>query len=94
MLDSSEPLFGLLRSAEGTQTFSLATPDKRWRLTTDATGTRVQPGSEVDAALIRSTPGWLALAVYGRIRIDSPAFQIAGPADTADRFARIFGPRA
>ena len=42
--------------------------------------------------MIHASPGWLALAVYGRVRVDSPAFDITDPADTPDRFAAVFGP--
>jgi len=42
--------------------------------------------------VIHAPPGWLALAVYGRVRIDAPAFAVTGAPDTADRFAAVFGP--
>ena len=79
--------------------FTLATSNKAWTLVTDASGTRVSkvaPGG-VDAGempVIAASPGWLDLAIYGRVRVDKPEFSVKGPSDTADRFARIFGPRS
>ena len=63
-------------------------------LTATADGTVVEQRADAGEPRIQAAPGWLALAVYGRVRIDLPAFTIVGPTDTADRFAAIFGPRA
>jgi uncharacterized protein (TIGR03083 family) len=46
------------------------------------------------APRITAQPGWLVLALYGRVRVDTSPFGVVGPADTADRFAAIFGPAA
>jgi uncharacterized protein (TIGR03083 family) len=95
LLDPAEPLFGMLRTQSGDAQFSLTSTSRTWVLTATNAGTAVE--QRVDGGggpWIQAAPGWLALAVYGRVRIDAPAFTIAGPADTADRFAAIFGPRA
>jgi hypothetical protein len=62
-------------------------------MTSTTDGTTVSDG-RARAALttIDAAPGWLALAVYGRVRIDMVPFNVAGPADAADRFAGVFGP--
>jgi len=95
LLDSAEPLFGGLRSASDVQRFRVATPYTGWVLAVSVEGTTVAegPGGD-DAPTITAASGWLALAVYGRIRVDGPDFEIVGPSDTAERFAAIFGPRS
>ncbi|MBV9577640.1 MAG: hypothetical protein JO057_03515, partial [Chloroflexi bacterium] len=74
----------------------LVTDDESWSVRGTAEGTRVTPGDAPDpsSATIRAESGWLALAVYGRLRLDPTAFEIDGPASTADQFAALFGPRA
>ena len=94
LLDPAEPLFGSLRAPSGAETFRLESDGLSYVLTTTADGTVVESTPVGDAPLIRARPGWLALAVYGRVRIDAPAFEVTGPSDTADRFAAIFGPRS
>lgn len=97
LLDTAEPLFGGLRSPSDVQAFRVASDGQAWALSVSAEGTRVADGAAVTESEamphIRATAGWLALAVYGRVRVDGPDFEIAGPSDTADRFAAIFGPR-
>jgi hypothetical protein len=56
-------------------------------------GTTSEPVTAPEGAVIRATPGWLCAALYGRVRADEPPFTVTGPADTAQRFAAIFGPR-
>ncbi|HLZ27311.1 MAG TPA: maleylpyruvate isomerase family mycothiol-dependent enzyme [Chloroflexota bacterium] len=96
LLDPTEPLFGLRRAPQGTATFSVASDGLSWELTTTDQGTTVRPGVARAGAgagpTIHAAPSWLALAVYGRVRVDAPGFVITGPIDTADRFAAIFGP--
>lgn len=94
LLDPAEPLFGLRCASGGTETFSVASDSARWELTTTEHGTTVRPSTAGPAEVptIHASPGWLALAVYGRVRVDAPAFALTGPANTADRFASIFGP--
>jgi uncharacterized protein (TIGR03083 family) len=95
LLDPAEPLFGMRRSPSGDAQFSLTSASRTWVLTATAEGTTVEQRADGGGEpRIQAAPGWLALAVYGRVRVDAPAFTIAGPADTADRFAAIFGPRA
>jgi uncharacterized protein (TIGR03083 family) len=94
LLDTAEPLFGGLRSPSDVQAFRVATPYTEWLLTVSADGTRVAEGSSGDEGpRVSAVAGWLALAVYGRVRVDGPDFEVVGPSDTADRFAAIFGPR-
>ena len=66
-----------------------------WTVDATAEGTVVQRERVHDAthATVRANAGWLALAVYGRIRVDTAAFEIDGPPSTADQFAALFGPR-
>jgi uncharacterized protein (TIGR03083 family) len=92
MLDPAEPLFGLRRAPNGTQTFSLAGTGMGWVLSATDSGTRVERRTGGPEPVIRAAPGWLALAVYGRVRVDGPGFEISGPPETADRFATVFGP--
>jgi uncharacterized protein (TIGR03083 family) len=92
MLDRDEPVFGGRKSQSGDQVFTLASDAGSWRLAVGAEGTTTGPVSSAEGAVISGTPGWLCLAVYGRTRVDAPAFSVAGPADSADRFAAIFGP--
>ena len=98
LLDPHEPIIGTIRSETGSS-FALATSDRAWTLVTDASGTRVSEltrgGLEAsDMPVIGASPGWLDLAIYGRVRVDTPEFTVKGPSDTADRFATIFGPRS
>jgi uncharacterized protein (TIGR03083 family) len=92
LLNPEWPSFGRRRSTGGQQAFSVTTGDEAWTLTTTSNGTTIAPGTASDAPVISAEPGWLALAVYGRVRVDDPAFQVHGSADTADRFASVFGP--
>jgi hypothetical protein len=63
-------------------------------LTASDQGTTVEAGTTApgQAPLVRASPGWLVLAVYGRVRLDRPAFDITGGPETAARFAAVFGP--
>jgi uncharacterized protein (TIGR03083 family) len=92
LLDPAEPLFGQRCASSGSETFSLASAGMGWQLTSSAGGTTVQRVSGGPEPVIHARPGWLALAVYGRVRVDPPTFQISGPPDTPDRFAAVFGP--
>ena len=62
--------------------------------TTTDQGTTVQSRiiGPAEVPVIHASPGCLCLALYGRVRVDAPGFAITGPADTADRFAAIYGP--
>jgi uncharacterized protein (TIGR03083 family) len=110
LLHPAEPLIGQRRAPNGAETFSLASNGMRWVLTVNDRGTAVEatmpplPLGEgasgegrAQAPVIRASPGWLALAVYGRVRVDPPAFHITSGSEremdkTSDRFAAIFGP--
>jgi uncharacterized protein (TIGR03083 family) len=100
LLDSHEPIIGMIRS-EKPASFTLSTSSRAWTLVTDASSTRVSeiaPGGldagEHEMPVIAASPGWLDLAIYGRVHADNPEFTVKGPSDTADRFASIFGPRS
>lgn len=92
MLDRDEPVFGARKTQGGDQIFTLASDAGSWRLAVTADGTTTGPVSSSEGAVISGSPGWLCLAVYGRVRADTPPFSVTGPGDTADRFAAIFGP--
>ena len=97
LLDSYAPIIGMIQSETGSS-FTLATSNRAWTLVTDAAGTRVSeiPPGGMDAGempVIAASPSWLALAIYGRVRVDEPEFSVNNPVDTADRFASTFGPR-
>jgi uncharacterized protein (TIGR03083 family) len=94
LLDPAELLFGMRRSQSGDAQFSLTSTGRTWVLTATADGTAVEQHVDARGPQIQAAPGWLALAVYGRVRLDAPGFTIDGAADTADRFAAIFGPQA
>jgi uncharacterized protein (TIGR03083 family) len=93
LLDPAHHLFGRRHTSGEQQTFSVRTGGSGWELTVTAEGTKVRLAtSSADGAQVLAPAGWLALAIYGRVRIDGPAFTIDGPAETANRFAAIFGP--
>jgi uncharacterized protein (TIGR03083 family) len=98
LLDTHEPIIGMIRS-ETESSFILATSSRAWKLVTDASGTRVvEVGlrrlGAGEVPVVTASPSWLDLAIYGRVRVDEPEFTVTGRADTAVRFAGIFGPRA
>ena len=94
LLDPAESLFGLRCGGVEPETFAVSSAGMAWVLTTTAHGTTVQQTrAELEnVPRIQAAPGWLALAVYGRVRTDTPSFTITGPDETPDRFAAIFGP--
>ena len=71
----------------------VAEPETTWKLTVTPEGTTSESVTTPEGSVIKATPGWLCVAVYGRVRVDQPAFTVIGPADAAVRFAAIFGPR-
>ena len=93
MLDRNEPVFASRRTPAGREVYTLVSDAGSWTISVTPEGTTSEPVATGEGAVIAATPGWLGVAVYGRVRIDQPAFTIKGPADTALRFASIFGPR-
>jgi uncharacterized protein (TIGR03083 family) len=99
LLDAAEPIFGIVRT-DIEATFVVSSGPTAWRLHSTPEGTTVQTISAgavdapIDDPLVEARPGWLALAVYGRVRIDEPPFKIDGPRNVADRFAATFGPHS
>jgi uncharacterized protein (TIGR03083 family) len=92
LLEPSRQLFGAKKCEGPAQSFVVATPDQRWRLDVGTEGCTVAEAPDGNADTITSKPGWLALAVYGRVRVDGPEFKVNGGPDVADRFAAILGP--
>jgi uncharacterized protein (TIGR03083 family) len=92
LLEPEKQLFGAKKCEGPAQSFVLATPDRRWALDVGSEGCTVAEATDGVADTITAAPGWLALAVYGRVRVDGPEFEVAGGADVASRFAAIFGP--
>jgi uncharacterized protein (TIGR03083 family) len=92
LLEPSRQLFGAKKCEGSTQSFIVATPEQRWRLDVGNDGCTVAESADGSVDTISASPGWLALAVYGRVRVDRPEFTISGAPDVADRFAAIFGP--
>jgi uncharacterized protein (TIGR03083 family) len=94
MLDPVQPLYAHLRAPTSTS-FALLTDDDGWSVDVTSEGMLVRRDRTLapTQTIIRAEPGWLALAVYGRIRVDASHFEVEGPAATADQFAAVFGPR-
>ena len=93
MLDQAEPVFAGRRTLVGHEVYTLVSDVGSWTITATPAGTTAQPVTTPEGSVISATPGWLCLAVYGRVRVDEPPFTVAGHADAAPRFATIFGPR-
>jgi uncharacterized protein (TIGR03083 family) len=92
LLEPTRQLFGAKKSPDATQSFIVATPEARWQLDVSGDGCVVASSADSATDTITASPGWLALAVYGRVRVDRPEFEVTGSRDVADRFAAIFGP--
>jgi uncharacterized protein (TIGR03083 family) len=92
LLNPAEHLFVRCHTDGGSETFTLSDGESRWVLRADPETTTVTLNGKSEGAVITGQAGWLSLAPYGRVRIDTAAFTIDGPADTADRFAKVFGP--
>ena len=93
MLSREEPVFASRRTVDGREVYTLVADSGSWKLTVTPQGTTSEAVTTPEGAIIRATPGWLGVAVYGRMRVDQPPFTVTGVADTAPRFAAIFGPR-
>ena len=63
-----------------------------WRLTVGPEGRRVDadPGQPAEVT-VEAEPGWLALALYGRVAASGPHFKVSGAADSVERFRAAFG---
>jgi uncharacterized protein (TIGR03083 family) len=93
MLDRDEPVFAARRTTSGPEIYTLASEGGSWKLTVTQEGTTADRVTRPEGAVISATPGWLCAAVYGRVRVDQPAFTVVGAPDAAARFAAVFGPR-
>jgi hypothetical protein len=71
--------------------FNVSDGSAGWHADMRADGLRVSRGASGAEVTVGSTPGWLALAAYGRTRINRPEFAVSGAADAAERFAAVFG---
>lgn len=92
LLNPAEHLFVRCHTDGPPESFTLSDGENRWVLRSDAETTTVTLNNKPEGAVITGQSGWLSLAPYGRVRIDTPAFTIDGPTGTADRFAKVFGP--
>jgi uncharacterized protein (TIGR03083 family) len=93
MLDRDEPVFASRKTSADREVYTLVSDAGSWKLTATPQGTATEPATAPEGTVISATPGWLCLAVYGRVRVDRPPFTVAGPAGAAERFAAVFGPR-
>jgi uncharacterized protein (TIGR03083 family) len=93
MLDREEPVFAARRTLGGQEVYTLVSDVGSWKLAVTPEGTTSDPVTTPEGSVISATPGWLCVAVYGRVRVDQPAFTVVGPPDAAVRFAAVFGPR-
>jgi uncharacterized protein (TIGR03083 family) len=93
MLDRDEPVFAARRTLGGHEVYTLVSDGGSWKLSCTPERTTSERVTTPEGSVISATPGWLCVAVYGRVRVDQPAFTVTGPSDTALRFANIFGPR-
>jgi len=93
MLNRQEPVFGARRTLSGQEVYTLVSDVGSWKLTVTPEGTTSESVTTPEGSVIKATPGWLCVAVYGRVRVDQPPFTVTGLADAALRFAAIFGPR-
>jgi uncharacterized protein (TIGR03083 family) len=93
MLDRDEPVFAARRTLSGHEVYTLVSDGGSWKLSCTPERMTSDPVTTPEGSVISATPGWLCLAVYGRVRVDQPPFTVTGPADAALRFATIFGPR-
>jgi uncharacterized protein (TIGR03083 family) len=95
MLDSEGTSIMLSPVAEGTQPRSFhltSTSDgSSWHITVGPQGRVVDASAAHDAPSIAAEPGWLALALYGRVPVAGPHFRVEGPPEAAKEFARAFG---
>ncbi|MGH7319457.1 MAG: maleylpyruvate isomerase family mycothiol-dependent enzyme [Candidatus Rokuibacteriota bacterium] len=92
MLDRDEPVFAARRTQVGQEIYTLVSDAGSWKLTVTPDGTISEFVTRPEGSVISATPGWLCVAMYGRVRVDQPAFTVIGPAEAAARFAAIFGP--
>lgn len=91
LLEPDRHLFGGRSSEAGeAHRFSVSTDDQHWTLTCTPEGTSVRNATAPEGEVIEAAPGFLALALYGRISVAPPAFRTSP--ETAQRFSAIFGP--
>lgn len=63
-----------------------------WRVVVSRQEAHIEAGPGGDANIeVTADPEWLALAIFGRARVDSAPFKVDGPADAGNRFATYFG---
>ncbi|HVA23770.1 MAG TPA: maleylpyruvate isomerase family mycothiol-dependent enzyme [Chloroflexota bacterium] len=71
---------------------SSGTAGQAWRLTAGPRGRQVDTDAGQPADVeIEAEPGWLALAIYGRVPASNPHLRLTGAADAAARFQAAFG---
>jgi uncharacterized protein (TIGR03083 family) len=68
------------------------TDGSAWRVTASPDGRVVEADPSGPVALsLTAEAGWLALALYGRVKPDAAPFSLEGPPDAAQRFVAAFG---
>jgi len=73
-------------------TFRLVAGGSAWRVTVGPNGRRIEPRAAGPASLeIVAEPGWLALALYGRVPIEGQPFRLEGLPEARRRFQLAFG---
>ena len=92
LLNPERPLLARKPLEGDPLTFVLSDGTSSWTTRFTTEGPSVQAGATAPGApLIQAPPGWLALAFYGRVRVDSPEFTVSGNGDIAALFASRFG---
>jgi uncharacterized protein (TIGR03083 family) len=63
-----------------------------WRITAGPQGRQVEAQADGPASLeVSAGGGWLALALYGRVPLEGPNFDLEGPPEAVSRFRACFG---
>lgn len=94
MLDPKGASIMVAPMREGAETIRLTSTgdSSTWRVTATPEGRQIETDPAAPANLtLEGEPGWLALAVYGRVKPDAPHFKLVGPPEAAQRFCAAFG---
>lgn len=92
LLNPERPLLARKPLDGGPLTFVLTDGTSSWTTHFTADGPSVQEGvTDAAAPVIQASSDWLALAFYGRVRVDGPQFKVTGGPDVANQFASRFG---
>ncbi len=92
MLDPQRPLPSVRdKSLAERRILIRASGGPSWLLTAAPGMLKVSGGDGPADFTVEADSGWLALAMYGRVRISDPAFHTSGASDAAGYFASAFG---